>query len=309
MIPLFIAITMLTFYMIDAIGDPVTMMLSEVPGVSQSQIEMVKKFFGQDLPVSVRYFKWLFNVLHLDFGYSIYKGLPVGNLLVTYGIQTMKIQIAGLAVSLLIGVYLGVKSAVNQYNRKDIAIMSSALLTRSLLGFWLGLILILVFSFWLGVFPSHGAVSYADYIFGNQVLDELWHMTLPTLMIAFFDLATYTLLLRSSMVDILREDFILAARASGLSRRTVIWKHAMRNAISPLIAYVGYTFGIMIASSPVTETVFSWPGLGVLFVDAITNLDYPTVMGVVFILVITVFAANLITDIVHAIVDPRIKLE
>jgi peptide/nickel transport system permease protein len=134
-------------------------------------------------------------------------------------------------------------------------------------------------------------------------------MTLPTLMIAFFDLATYTLLLRSSMVDVLREDFILAARASGLSRRTVIWKHAMRNAISPLVSYVGYTFGIMIASAPVTETVFSWPGLGVLFVDAITNLDYPIVMGVVFILVITVFASNLITDIIHAIVDPRIEVE
>ena len=309
MIPLFLVITILTFYMMDAIGDPVTILLAEMPGVSQSQIEMVKKFFGQDLPVSVRYLRWLTDVLRLDFGRSIFKGLPVGVMLETYGLQTLKLQLAALAISLPLSIFLGVEAAVNQYTKKDVLLMSSALLSRSIPGFWLGLILILVFSVWLGCFPSFGAVSIADYLYGNQILDELWHMALPTSMICFFDIATFTLLLRSSMLDVLREDFVLAARASGLSRRTVIWKHALRNAVIPLISYVGYTFGIMIASSPVTETVFSWPGLGVLFVDAITNLDYPTVMGVVFILVITVFAANLASDIIHVMIDPRLKLE
>jgi peptide/nickel transport system permease protein len=295
--------------MVNAIGDPVEMMLAEVPGVSQRQIEMVKKFFGTDLPIALRYFKWLANLLHLDLGVSIYKGKPVLNLLSTYGAQTLKIQLASLAISLILSIFLGVTAAVNQNTKKDTAIMSLSLLCRSIPGFWLGLILILVFSNWLMFFPSYGALSSKEYLFGSRFLDELWHMVLPTLMLIFFDLPAFTLLMRSSMVDVLREDYILAARASGLGKKTVIWKHALKNAIAPVIAYASYTFGVMIASSPVTETVFTWPGVGFLFVDAITNLDYPIIMGVILILVVSVFIASLVADILYVIIDPRIKLE
>jgi peptide/nickel transport system permease protein len=309
MIPLFIGVTALVFYMVSAIGDPVEMMLAEVPGVSIQQIEMVKKFFGTDLPVTLRYFKWLGNLIHLDLGVSIYKGRPVLYLLSIHVAQTLKIQLVALAISLFLSIFLGVTAAVNQYTKKDTAIMSLSLLSRSIPGFWLGLILILIFSYWLKLFPSYGALSTIEYLYGNQFLDELWHMVLPTIMLTFFDLSAFTLLMRSSMVDVLREDYILAASASGLDKKTVIWKHALKNAITPVIAYAGYIFGIMIASSPVTETVFTWPGVGVLFVDAITRLDYPIIMGVIFILVITVFVAGLVADILYVIIDPRIKLE
>ncbi|MEM3697271.1 MAG: ABC transporter permease [Candidatus Bathyarchaeia archaeon] len=309
MIPLFIGVTSLVFLMVNVIGDPVEMMLAEVPGVSLQQIEMVKKFFGTDKPVALRYFYWLGNMLRFDLGTSIYKGRPVLFLLSVHGAQTLKLQLTSLTISLFLSIFLGVTAAVNQYTKKDTAIMSLSLFSRSIPGFWLGLMLILIFSNWLKLFPSYGAVSTKELLFGNQFIDELWHMVLPTLMLTFFNIPAFTLLMRSSMVDVLREDYILAARASGLNRRTVIWKHALKNAIMPVIAYASYIFGIMIASSPVTETVFTWPGVGFIFVDAITNLDYPLIMGVIFILVITVFAAGLIADIIYVTIDPRIKLE
>lgn len=309
MIPVFLGVTILVFYMISAIGDPVQIMLAQVPNISQQQIEMVRNYFGMNLPVSTRYLTWLWGVMHLDFGVSIFKVQPVASLLSIYGIQTLKLQLASIAISLVISIFLAIASTTYQYTKKDAVIMSSALLSRSIPAFWLGLIFILIFSYWLGIFPSHGAVSIEENLYGNQILDELWHMVLPTLMLTSYNLPTFTLLLRSSMMDVSREEFILASRASGLTKRTVIYKHTLRNAIIPLVAYVMYTFGIMIASSPVTETVFTWPGVGVLFVQAITNLDYPVIMGVIVLLVITVLSASLIGDILYAVIDPRIKLQ
>jgi ABC-type dipeptide/oligopeptide/nickel transport system permease component len=175
----------------------------------------------------------------------------------------------------------------------------------------MGIIGILIFSYVLGWFPPFGAHTLLAerYFLGNYTMDELWHLALPTAVLTFATIAPVVLLVRSSMLEILRQDFILAARAGGLSERTVIYKHALRNALIPVVTYVGLYFGGMLAGSPITETVFNWPGVGRLYVEATTKLDFPLIMGItVFITLMTLFA-NLITDLTYAYIDPRIRVE
>jgi len=187
--------------------------------------------------------------------------------------------------------------------------MTGALLGQSLPGFFVGIVLILIFSYWLGILPSYGAYSTRDPLWGSVVLDGLWHMVLPVGMLAFFNTATLTLLMRANLVDILRHDFIVAARASGLPERTVVYRHAVRNAVIPLLTYLGLLFGLMLGTAPVTETVFTWPGLGYLYITAIQQLDYPVIMGESMLITIMLVTATLLTDVAYVLIDPRIRLE
>jgi peptide/nickel transport system permease protein len=175
----------------------------------------------------------------------------------------------------------------------------------------MGIIAIIIFAYFLGWFPAFGAHSLLPerYPFGSYVLDELWHMALPTAVLTFATLAPIVLLVRSSMLEVLRQDYILAARASGLSERSVIYKHALGNTLIPVVTYVGLYFGGMLAGAPVTETVFNWPGVGRLFVEATTKLDFPVIMGITVFITIMTLIANLITDITYGYIDPRIRLE
>lgn len=305
---LVLGISIIIFFMVNLIGNPVDILLAERPGITPQTLQLIKEYYNLDKPLTHQYFLWLWKILHLDFGVSIVYNQPVKDLLLIWGWQTVKIQIIALIISLGLSVFMGVTAAVHQYSRLDAGIMSIALLGRSMPGFWLGLLLILVFSYWLGLFPSHGAYSTANPAWGSEFIDGLWHMVLPVLLLTYFNSATFTLLIRSNMVDVLRQDFILAARASGLKTRTVIYRHALRNAIIPVLTYVGIVVGLMLGSAPVTETVFTWPGLGYLYVNAITNLDYPVIMGITLIMTLMVVITNLLIDLSYVVIDPRIKL-
>jgi ABC-type dipeptide/oligopeptide/nickel transport system permease component len=272
---LILGVSFILFALINAIGNPIQILLSETPGVSEEMIAALSKYYGLDGNFIDRYGAWLWPAIVL---------------------------------STLIATAAGVIAAMRQHGWADFSIVSSAMLGHSLPGFLVGIVLILIFSYWLGVLPSYGAYSTRNLMMGSVVIDGLWHMALPVAMLTVFNTATLTLLMRSSLVDVLRQDYITAAWASGLPARRVVLHHALRNAFIPQLTYLGTLFGLMLGTAPVTETVFTWPGLGALYITAIHQLDYPVIMGETMIITVMLVVATLLTDIAYVVIDPRIRL-
>ncbi|MGQ9460862.1 MAG: ABC transporter permease [Candidatus Bathyarchaeaceae archaeon] len=313
LIPLFFGILILVFAATRMAGDPVKLMTALNPHITAEAKQQLREYYGLDKPLYYQFLVYVWELFHGDLGnaYAIRGGLPVTTLISQYMWETFKLQLAALFLSLAISIPVGVLSAQRQYSKLDLSVTTTSLLGTCIPIFYMGIIVIIIFSYYLGWFPPAGAHSLFQewYPFGNYTLDELWHMALPTAVLTFALLAPVVLLVRSSMLEVLRQDYILAARASGLSERTVIYKHALRNALIPVVTYVGLYFGAMLAGAPITETVFNWPGAGRLFVEATHKLDFPVIMGITVIITIMTLVANLITDITYAYIDPRIRLE
>lgn len=307
-IVLILCVSLLLFALINAIGNPIEVLLAERPGVTDEMITAISKYYGLDGGFWHRYLAWLWAIMHFDFGTSIIYNQPVGDLIRLWGFETLKLQVPAIILSTLLATAAGMVAATNQHGRADFGLVSAAMLGHSLPGFLMGIVLILVFSTWLGVMPSYGAYSTRGLLMNSSVLDGLWHMVLPVTMLTVFNTATLTLLMRASLVDVLRQDFIVAARASGLPTRRVMTGHALRNAFIPVLTYLGTLFGLMLGTAPVTETVFSWPGLGALYILAIQQLDYPVIMGETMVITVMLVTATLLTDIAYVAVDPRIRL-
>jgi peptide/nickel transport system permease protein len=305
---LILGVSFLLFALINAIGNPIEILLAETPGVSDETIANISQYYGMSGSFSHRYLAWLWAILHGDFGISIIYNQPVGELLQLWGLETLKIQIPAILLSVLLATAAGALAATRQHGRVDFSVVTAAMLGHSLPGFLIGILLILTFSTWLGVFPSYGAYSTRHLLGNSIVIDNLWHMMLPIAMLTVFNTATLTLLVRSSLVDVLRQDFIIAARASGLPARRVVMGHALRNAFIPVLTYLGTLFGLMLGTAPVTETVFTWPGLGALYIQAIQQLDYPVIMGETMVITVMLVGATLLTDIAYVAIDPRIRL-
>ena len=305
---LILLVSFVLFGLINAIGNPVEIMLAEMPGVTEETIAAVSKYYGLNGPFLDRYAAWLWAILRGDFGTSVIYNQPVGDLLWIWGGETLKIQVPAILLSMALATGAAVVAAMRQHGWADFSVVSGAMLGHSLPGFLLGILLILTFSTWLGIFPSYGAHSTRALLWHSAVADGLWHMALPVAMLTVFNTATLTLLMRSSLVDVLRQDFITAAWASGLPRRRVVLGHALRNAFIPVLTYLGTLFGLMLGTAPVTETVFTWPGLGALYIQAIQQLDYPVIMGETMVITVMLVAATLLTDIAYVALDPRIRL-
>ncbi|MBV8913501.1 MAG: ABC transporter permease, partial [Acetobacteraceae bacterium] len=305
---LVLGVSLILFALINAIGNPIEILLAERPGVTDEIVASVSKYYGLDGSLTHRYFTWLWAMLRLDFGTSIIYNQPVSDLLVVWGLETLKIQVPAILIALLLAIGASVVAATRQYSRADFGVIAGAMLGHSLPGFFVGILLILVFSYWLGILPSYGAYSTRAPLMDSPAIDALWHMALPVAMLAIFNTATLTLLMRASLVDVLRQDFITAARASGLPERRVVFGHALRNAFIPVLTYLGILFGLMLGTAPVTETVFTWPGLGALYILAIQQLDYPVIMGITMVVTVMLVVATLLTDIAYVAIDPRIRL-
>jgi len=308
-IVLILGVSIIIFSLINAIGNPIQILLAERPGISPEALDAMNRYYGLDQPILVRYFSWLGHMAIGDFGTSIMYNQPVSEMLRLWGWETLKIQVPAILIALVIATLIGVTAALRQYSRTDFSVMSAALLGQSLPGFFVGILLILIFSYWLGWTPSYGAYSTRTLLFNSVIADGLWHMILPVAMLAFFNTATLTLLMRSNLVDILRNDFIMAARASGLPERRVVYRHALRNAFIPVLTYLGILFGLMLGTAPVTETVFTWPGIGFLYIAAIQQLDYPVIMAVSMTITVMLIVTTLLTDIAYVFIDPRMRLE
>jgi peptide/nickel transport system permease protein len=305
---LVLGVSVLLFALINALGNPVQILLAETPGIGPDAIANLTHYYGLDGDPVSRYFTWLGALLRGDFGTSIIYNQPVGGILWSWGLETLKIQIPAIILALLFAVAAAVVAATRQHSRTDFAVVGGAMLGHSLPGFFVGILLILIFSYWLVVLPSYGAYSTRNPLWGSVAADGLWHMVLPIAMLAFFNTATLTLLARASLIDVLRQDFITAARASGLPERRVVLGHALRNAFIPVLTYLGVLFGLMLGTAPVTETVFTWPGLGALYILAIQQLDYPIIMGTTMVITVMLVTATLLTDIAYVLIDPRIRL-
>jgi len=313
LIPLFFGILILVFVASRLAGDPVKLMTGLNPRITAEARAQLTAYYGLDQPLYVQFLKYIWELFQGNLGnsYALRGGTAVTTLIGDYTWETFKLQLASLFLSLLIAIPIGITSARRQYSKLDVSVTTISILGTCIPVFYIGIVGILVFSYYLGWFPPYGAhtLLVEQYFLGNYFLDELWHLIVPTAILTFATLAPIVLLVRSSMLEILRQDYILAARAGGLSERTVVYKHALRNALIPVATYIGLYFGGMLAGAPITETVFNWPGVGRLYVQAVGKLDFPLIMGItVFITLMTLFA-NLITDITYAYIDPRIRIE
>jgi len=313
LVPLFFGILIIVFVASRIAGDPVQLMTTQNPRITAEAKDNLREYYGLDKPLYYQFFLFLGQLFQGNLGnsYAIRGGIAVTSLLGDYAWLTFQLQLAALVLSLLIAIPVGIISAKKQYSKLDVTVTTTSLLGTCIPVFYMGIIAIIIFSYYLGWFPPGGAYSILveRYPFGSAILDNLWHMVLPTAVLTFAIIAPVVLLVRSSMLEVLRQDYILAARASGLSERSVIYKHALRNALIPVVTYVGLYFGAMLAGAPITEKVFNWPGVGRLFVEATTKLDFPVIMGITVFITIMTLIANLVTDLTYGYIDPRIRLE
>ena len=308
MIPVFLGVALLTFLIGNAAGNPINLIRLGLKNPNPAVLAALRNYYHLDVPVYERFVFWLWDLLHGNLGVSI-SGRPVASQIWSWAWTTMELQIISLLLALGIGIPVGVYSAKNQYSKADYTITSIAVFGFSMPTFWLGIILIIIFSYELGWLPSSGAAGISFQWWGNPVLDQIAHLILPVTVLTYVGLATIVRLVRANMLDVLRQDYILAARASGLSDHNVTYRYALRNAISPIVTIIGLGFGASLAGAPATETTFSWPGLGYAFTQAASNLDIPLVQGITIVITIMVLVANLVTDIAYAMLDPRIRID
>jgi len=323
LIPVIIGVTIIAFSLIHlAPGDPARTMLGQ--HATQQELNEIREKYGLDEPVYVQYALWLNGVLHGDLGRSILtKELVVIEILERFP-NTIELAIAAMIFAIIIGGLAGIISASKQYSITDYTVMGFALFGISMPVFWLGIMLMLIFGVILGWLPIGGRIDLIipfQRVTGFMVLDSiitgnfnalisiLKHLILPAIALGTIPMAIIARVTRSSMLEVLRQDFIRTERAKGLSERTVIYKHAVRNAMVPVVTVIGLNFGLLLSGAILTETVFSWPGLGRLVVNAVYQRDYPLVVGCILIFAIVFVIVNLITDILYTFIDPRIKYE
>ena len=308
MIPVFLGVAVLTYAVGNAAGDPITLIRIGLRNPSPQVLAALRAYYHLDRPVYERFLLWLWDLLHGNLGVSI-TGRPVAQQIGAWTLTTLELQIISLSLSVAIGIPVGIYSARHQYTRRDYAITTTAIFGYSMPVFWLGIMLILLFSFELGWLPSSGSAGITFLWGGNALLDHLAHLALPVAVLVYVDLATIVRLVRANMLEVLRQDYILAARASGLSERTVTYRYALRNAISPVVTILGLGFGAALGGAPATETTFTWPGLGYAFTQAALVLDIPLVQGITVVITLMVLVANLLTDLAYAFLDPRVRIE
>lgn len=312
-IPMFLISTIIVFSLIHlAPGDPIDLLYRASGHPPPPEvIEQVRKNLGLDQPIYIQYFMWISRMLRGDFGISYHgrmMGQPVITLISSRITPTLELMLTALFVSLVLSVVLGVIAAVKHYSIFDNICSLVALFGYSMPSFWIALILILILSLHLGLFPIFGAntsPSPTDPLV--YFIDHVWHLILPVSVVSTLNTAYLFRLVRSSMLEVLRHDYITTARSKGLNERIVIFKHALKNALLPVITFVGLSIGFILTGAVVVETIFSWPGLGQLLVNFALGRDYSGIMGLSMIIILMVYFANLCADIAYAMIDPRIK--
>ena len=303
-IPLLIVITLLVFTLIQvAPGDPLAYMFSEEMGQEYEQAlrDIYVKKWGLDKPMWQQYLIWLSNVIRGDLGYSYMTGRPVAELVLGRVPRTLELAFSSLMLSLILAIPLGVISAVKQNSVVDRSITSFSVIANSMPTFWVGIILIVIFAVQLGWVPTSGAGL------GKGFIAHLRSLILPTVVLGLSRMGMVTRLVRNSLLEVLSEDYILTARSKGLKEYIVLYKHALRNALLPVVTLIGLSLAFLMSGSVMVETVFSWPGMGKFFVLQANRRDYTTLMGVNLMISLTIISAMLITDITYALLDPRIK--
>lgn len=295
LIPVLIGVTFLVYFIISlSPGDTAAMLAGE--DADAATIEALRKELGLDQPVIVQYAKYMLNLLQGDMGNSYKTGRPVTNMIVSCFPNTAKLAFWSILVAVGIALPIGVISATKQYSMFDNVGMVVALIGVATPNFWLGLMMIILFSLNLGWLPSGGNKGWSSYI-------------MPAITLGTGDAALITRMTRSSMLEVIRADYIRTARAKGVPENKVVYQHALRNALIPVVTAIGLQFGSLLGGATLTETVFAWPGIGRSTVDSIKTKDTTQVLGNIVVLTITFSCVNLLVDILYAFIDPRIKAQ
>lgn len=283
-------------------GSPAVVMLGD--DATPETIAQLEKEMGIDKPIYVQFQRWFFKLLRGDLGESIFFDRPVLDLIMGAMGPSLLLAVLSLGISLVIGICAGVLAAVKRNSWIDQLSLTSALLGASIPSFWLGLTLILLFSVKIQIFPTSGYQSILD----SGDITNIKYLILPALALGLPSSALITRLTRSAMLDVLGKDYVNTARAKGLRERSVILKHALRNATIPVVTVTSFTFMNILSRAVVTESIFRIPGLGSLIVTSIMRRDYPTIQGILLVIAGMYIAVNLITDLTYTLIDPRIRL-
>ncbi len=306
-IPVLFAVTIVIYGLINlAPGDPIDFFVNEEVGISREDLSFLEERFGLDDPVYVRYFKWIRNAAQGDLGFRFKNGDDVAEVLAKRLQHTMILMGAALFVAIIGGVLLGVFIGLRQYSFWDFTLTGLSFIGISMPAFIAGIFGLYIFSVQLGWFPSGGMRTVGV---PPTFFDLLYHLVLPAGTLAILQLATFMRYTRFSVLEVKQADYVRTARAKGIKDRLVTWRHTVRNAILPVVTIIGLSLPTLVAGALFTETIYSWPGMGSLFVDAVLVRDYPMVMGIMLVIALVVLLANLLTDFAYGMIDPRIRFE
>jgi peptide/nickel transport system permease protein len=323
LVPVLLGVSILSFSLIRfAPGDPARTIAGE--HASTQTVSAIREKYGLDKPLTTQYWIWLKQVIRGDLGRSIVSNEYVMKEILDRLPNTVELTFFAMFIAIIVGATAGIVSASRQYSVLDYTTMGVALFGVSMPVFWLGIMLMMIFGVFLRWLPISGRINslipfrritglylFDSIITGNwkAFISSIRYLILPSIALATIPMATIARVTRSSMLEVLRQDYIRTERAKGLSERIVIYKHAARNALLPVVTVIGLNFGLLLAGAILTETIFSWPGIGKYVVNAVRMRDYPAVQGCVLFFAFMFVIVNLVTDILYAFIDPRIKYE
>jgi peptide/nickel transport system permease protein len=310
-VPLLLVISAVIFTLLYLMpGDPLYRMLEGIPNLRPEDYDRLRKLYGFDDPIYVQYGKWLWQLLQLNPGYSREYGQPVFEIILPALKNTLVLTIAAVVLGKIVAIALGIFSAVRQYSIGDYVLTATTFIAYSVPAFWLGLMLIILFSVKLGWLPTSGIVN-SELEPGSwaATVDWLKHLILPVAVLAISEIIQVQRFMRSSLLEVLRQDYLTTARAKGLSETVVIGRHALKNALIPVVTIIAVTMPRVVGGSTVIETVFAYPGMGRLLYTSIMGNDYIVAMTVVMIIAVTVVFFNLLADVIYGWLDPRIRYQ
>jgi peptide/nickel transport system permease protein len=305
MIVLLVPLSMVIFGMLALMpGDPVEMMISANPSVRPEDVERLKELYGLNDPIPVRYAKWVRQVVFKgDLGHSRVYKKPVTEIVGGRVANTLKLMAAAMVLALTLALPIGVYAAVKQYSGFDYAMMFFAFMGISVPSFWLGMVAIIVFSLWLGLFPA-GGIAPPD----SGVVANIRYLALPVMVLAFESLGGWSRYVRASLLEVLTQDFMRTARAKGLGESRVILRHGLRNALIPVVTVVAISIPNLFGGAVITETIFAWPGMGRLLFESVMSTDYYVALISFMILATLTLTFSIVADLAYAALDPRVRL-
>ena len=305
-IPLLIGVSIIAFSIMHlAPGGPLSVYTLN-PSITAQDIDKIKVILGLDQPVHIQYLKWAKGMFTGNWGTTFFGGRPVFDVIVERIPATFLLMGSAMSIAIIIGMFTGILGAFRRYSVFDYLATTGAMVALSFPTFWFGLMAIYIFSLKLGWFPSGGMFTLGG---EEDIFDLLRHLVLPTFVLALVLVAQWSRYTRSSFLEVIHQDYIRTAKAKGIKGSKILFRHALPNAIAPLIALAGVQLPWLFSGALVAETIFGWPGMGRLFVDSLTMKEYPILMGMVMFTAIAVIIGNLIADILNAVLDPRIALE
>ncbi len=309
-LPIILAIVVVNFFLIRlAPGDAASVLAGESGAATQEYMDQIRAQFGLDQPLWVQFVSYMKNLVVFDLGYSFRHSREVSELILERLGATALLMGASMLLSVGFGILLGAIAAVRNGTFTSHVIVILAIVTYATPLFWVGLMLIIVFALNLGWFPTSGIETIGKTATPlGHALDVLHHLVLPAIALSFFYMALYTRLMRASMLETLGQDFIKTARAKGLAPSKIVWRHALRNAILPVLTMAGVQVSAMLGGSVIIESVFGWPGLGLLAYESLFARDLNLLLGIFFLSSILVVVTNAVVDVIYTIVDPRIQL-